>query len=533
MRTTLLRLICGGSLLAFLSACGRGADAPPGASPAEPSRASPPVHYTRHEDWVAPYPRGRWRLSNPAALDHSVLWVSHILIRHREVPPSIICFKPAFWFVAAPVPERTRAQALELARSVAEAAAATPARFADFAARYSEDVTTRDIGGSLGGVPASELSLNTELIDALAAIRIGEVSQVVESSCGFHVLLRRQPPPEETVSGAHVVIGYDDAPWLRTYVARRPIPKRSREEALWLANQIYKQAGKDPSSFSRLVDEHSEHADALRGGDMGAWSTREAVPVPREVETLQGLAVGQVAPPFDSLFGIQVLQRIPNRPRQRYAATFIQVPFGDSSEAARQLAKSASEELARTPSAFGLLQERFSSPKGVMTWTEGRPAAEVEVATKLLSMGQWTVEPLRVDSLAAYVIIKREAVEPLPEPPPETVAFDVPSPAKIDVEYLLSERLTPAIARRTLVDMGSWASNLFRDQPEIAARLTAMHDVHGQANADLESNELMVAYHDLLRRVGALIGEAKFAQYQAAFDQTVEALVLNGQNGID
>jgi len=148
-------------------------------------------------------------------------------------------------------------------------------------------------------------------------------------------------------------------------------------------------------------------------------------------------------------------------------------------------------------------------------------------------VGQWTAEPVRVDSLGSYLIIKREAVGALPELPPDPIAFDVPSPAKIDLEYLLSEQLTPAVARRTLLDMGKWAGQLFRGRPELAARLVVWHDVHGKANEDLESTELMDAYHDLLRRVRELMGEGKFAKYQAAFDQTVEALVLNGQNGID
>src|SRR3954447_20490461 len=78
--------------------------APIPAPEAESGAAAVVVEHAK--DWIAPYPRARWRLGSPQPLERTVLWVSHILIRHRDVPPSVISFRPSFWYAAPPAPDR-------------------------------------------------------------------------------------------------------------------------------------------------------------------------------------------------------------------------------------------------------------------------------------------------------------------------------------------------------------------------------------------------------------------------------------------
>lgn len=270
------------------------------------------------ERLVVPYPPGRWRLARFDELERALIWPAHILVRHREVAPGLVSFSLPLWQAAPPPPERTRREALELAERLAEQARAQPEQFAALARQHSEDIATRHAGGALGGVNAFKLSDWPEVLDALAALKPGGVSTVVETGYGFHVLSLRPPPEARRVGGARIVIGYDDAPWLHRYLARRPIPPRSHAAAAALAEQVYREARAAPGEFARLVAAYSEHREAEHGGDFGRWSTLEPTPFPDAVEVLQGLEPGEVAPPIDSLFGFQIIQRTeeqsPSRP---------------------------------------------------------------------------------------------------------------------------------------------------------------------------------------------------------------------------
>src|SRR6187402_2689871 len=89
------------------------------------------------------YPPGRWRLVGTAQLHEVVLWVSHIVIRHREARSFDPCFSFADWHSDRVQPTRSRQEALAIAKKIAEEAEGTPEHFAELAARYSEDVGTQ------------------------------------------------------------------------------------------------------------------------------------------------------------------------------------------------------------------------------------------------------------------------------------------------------------------------------------------------------------------------------------------------------
>jgi PPIC-type peptidyl-prolyl cis-trans isomerase-like protein len=375
-----------------------------------------------------PYAAGAWRNSTQGELEQTVLWVSHILIRHYELRTAGVSFAPPDWRVSVSLPQRDRATARAEADALSEQLRRQPADFAERARLLSEDLSTRDRGGLIGGIPAYQLSKFKQVLDALSAIQPDEVSLPVESPFGFHIFRREAPPPEELVSGLHVVIGYDDARWLHNVLARGNVPRRTREEALALATNLAAQARAEPDAFPALVQQHSEHRDAAFGGDMGTWSTREPTTYPREVAVLRSIDVGEVAPPLDSLVGFQVILRVPNPPRKEYAMETLALlydravpdPHPQSRSSTLATARSLAQTVAQDPASFDGLLTQYCC-KGIIRWREGPEFPEVGPALDALSFGAVTPSP--VESPPQFLVARRIDASALPEP---TVRFELP-----------------------------------------------------------------------------------------------------------
>lgn len=390
-------------------------------APGVTGAAAPPEGASR-ADRPEAYPEGRWQHIPPIDLQNTVLWISHILVRHSDVEQAEAVFNVFEWYVPQPRSTRSRADALALANSIAQTARER-GQFEELARRHSEDPVTRDTGGSLGGISAGQMATFSEVLDALVTLGVGDVSRPVETVWGYHVFYRRPPPPEATVTGRRIVIGHEDAQWLH-HSERAPLPRRSRAEALALASELYERARRSPADFEQLVDKYSEHRDALRGGDMGSWSTREWSPFPRELELLATLKVGEIAPPRDSLFGYQIIQRAANVPRKEHAFTRIQLRYDEtvteglgSESAARALAERLLAEVTRDPARFSALQEQYCCTDTLRV-IEGRDAPGIEALLATLEPDQIAPRILRNSSFE-YLIVKKvdvSALEPKPSP---------------------------------------------------------------------------------------------------------------------
>jgi peptidylprolyl isomerase/peptidyl-prolyl cis-trans isomerase C len=94
-------------------------------------------------------------------------------------------------------PENTHETALIRAQELAEKLRKKPHKFADLALRHSECPTALQ-GGVLGTVPRG--TLYSELDAVLFTLKQGEVSDVVKSEIGFHVLLCKNIQKSETLS---------------------------------------------------------------------------------------------------------------------------------------------------------------------------------------------------------------------------------------------------------------------------------------------------------------------------------------------
>jgi hypothetical protein len=475
--------------------------------------------------YLAPYPHAEWRLVNPDQLNNVVLWVSHILIRHNESRNEDVAFVLSDWHAVLPAPARSRGEALALAEEIARRAQENPRSFAELAREHSEDITSKERGGSLGGLTAYQFSIWPQVLDALAALPAGTSSKVVETRYGFHVFHRAPPPPRMTLTGARIVIGYDSAQWLRV-VGRGALPSRTREEARTLARRIYEQAKQQPSNFDALVARHSEHIDAIEGGDIGTWSTLEPCDLPRELEVLRGLTVGEIAPPLDTLFGYEVIRRVPERPRKEYAAQMIRLEFkpeaaeGDPSSrtAIGARAKSVADLLAKEPSRFGEQQQEVCCASD-QQWQEGRGFPAIMHAVRPLTPGQIAREPVAAD--VAYYVVKRSQPVPIARSSPQ---FELPRPSKPDVDYVVGnlsqrgaqcfERIAEATRVAFLLSGATWQE------------VRAAHSVRNRFEDASEPEARVAAYRGLLARMRQLLGQAQYPRYVELVEKELRSTLL-------
>lgn len=475
---------------------------------------------------ITAYPPGRWRLAPPRALASTVLWVSHILVRHERSAPALASFSvlPLPWTPEPPPPARSREQALERAKMASNQARSGDAPFATLAEQFSEDVTTSARGGSLGGIAAESLYDWPQILDALAALHPGEVSTPVETEFGFHILELREPPRSEQVSGRRIVISYDEAPWLPTYLAAREVPHRSRSEAERLAREIYERALAEPGSFVRLLQQYSEHRDLSRDGDLGTWSSRDRSPFPREIERLRGLAVGEIAAPIDTPYGFQILLRTPPEKRPLYAAERIlwqsqSTDVGTEADGEiREGLQKIADLLQRSPERFEEFQKNACCAGEIHTWQAGRGSAPMEAALAQLRIGQIAATPVR-EGPGTYALLRRAAPG---QWKPEEVTFALPAPARPDVVFVLvaADRL------ELLEEARREASTQLSLEPAIAQRLAELQALKvpwQQAQSLDERRDLLI---QLQKSTSDLLGPQRYAAYSRLLEQVVERNLL-------
>lgn len=472
------------------------------------------------------YPHGAWRLAPGGELEHVVIWVSHILIRHRDAEPREAPFAAAGWKVQPAPPQRTRAEARARAEELCARARQNHADFAALARAYSEDTLSSDRGGSLGGIPASRFVSHPEFLDALAQLKPGEVSEVLESPYGFHVLLRREPPPEQIIAARRIVIGHADAPWLDMQ-RRESLPAaapRSRAAARELAAALSARVLREPAQFERLVREYSEARDAEHDGDIGVWSNREPSPLARQLERLSELSIGEVAEPIETQLGFEILQRVAAEPRASYGMLAIRLRFdpvaADGAEYSRKNVRSRADSLARTlrgdPAAFDAVAAQYRARNE--SWTEGRGDPALTALLQSLAIGELAPAPIAVGS--HWVIAKR--VEPAP---PAVTRFELPSPATADLNYLVSHvppRKLAAYTRQLRGMLDAALPLAAAKRRTLATTFDQLADAFEYGSPEQRVEYLQHAQATLQRSLGA----EEFARFTRALHQQVKETML-------
>jgi peptidyl-prolyl cis-trans isomerase SurA len=204
------------------------------------------------------------------------------------------------------VPENASPEQVQSRRARAEEALAQLTKGADFkqvAAAFSEAPDALQ-GGLMGWRPGERLP--TIFYDALKGMKPGEISGLLRSANGFHILRlndRRGGPPAEAKAPTNVQRTRVRHILLKTNELVSENEARSRLRAL-------KERLENKADFAELARVHSEDTSASRGGDLGWVLPGDTVP---EFErAMNALKPGQISEPVRSPFGwhlIEVLER--------------------------------------------------------------------------------------------------------------------------------------------------------------------------------------------------------------------------------
>ncbi|MBN1419672.1 MAG: peptidyl-prolyl cis-trans isomerase [Planctomycetes bacterium] len=129
-------------------------------------------------------------------------------------------------------------------------------------------------------------------------MEIGQVSEIVESPYGYHILSR---VPIVEYSASHILIPYAGAENVD------PDEERTKEEAKKLAEEILAEAKKDGADFAALAKQHSSCPSSQRGGFLGIFSPGQMVE-PFE-KALAEAKIGEIVGPVETPFGFHIIRR--------------------------------------------------------------------------------------------------------------------------------------------------------------------------------------------------------------------------------
>ncbi|MFH1129793.1 MAG: peptidylprolyl isomerase [Pseudomonadota bacterium] len=336
----------------------------------------------------------------------------------KMTPPKPVLLSGAHVLVSFKGAMRAKAEitiskedALKRAQEIAKKAKEAPEKFADLAREYS-DCPSGAQGGDLGTwhkgrmVPAFD--------QAIEKLKVGEVSDVVETQFGYHVMIRREVKPPVDVAAAQIMIAYEGA------MRARPDVKRTKDAAMKLAEKLAVEAAKNPAKFAELAKKHSDGPEAVKGGDMGTWNTGQPRMPSVFTNAILALEIGGISKVVETPFGYHVFKRAEIPPL--YAGSHILISYKGAmrvsekvtrtKKEAKELADKLSKEAQAAPDKFMELAARNSDDPSAArggslgSWRKGMMVPVFDEAVEKLKEGEIS-DP--VESPFGFHIIKREA----------------------------------------------------------------------------------------------------------------------------
>ena len=173
----------------------------------------------------------------------------------------------------------------------------------DFALLVQElSAADRTNGGQLGLRRADRYP--PSFVVATQNLKAGEVSEIVRSGAGFHILkvLEKRAPAAmtRTVVQSHA-----------RHILLRVTPQLTQAAALARLADFKKRIQVGTATFQSLARENSQDGSAAQGGDLG-WAS-PGMFVPEFDEAMNRLTEGQVSDPVVSRFGVHLIELIERR----------------------------------------------------------------------------------------------------------------------------------------------------------------------------------------------------------------------------
>ena len=201
------------------------------------------------------------------------------------------------------VPEAASPDQIQVARQRAETVLGQLRLGADFAqTAIAESGGQRALeGGDLGWRKAGQMP--TLFADSLINMQVGEISELIRSPSGFHIIKlldRRTDEQRHTVQQT-----------LARHILIRPNEVVSNAEARQRITRLYERilAGADFGQLARASSDDT--TSAVEGGSLG-W-VNPGVMVPEFEEEMNKLQPGQISAPFESQFGWHIVQVMARR----------------------------------------------------------------------------------------------------------------------------------------------------------------------------------------------------------------------------
>jgi len=195
----------------------------------------------------------------------------------------------------------------------------------DFSAlvqEFSDAPKGDQLGGQMGLRSADRYP--QLFVDATQNLRVGDVSAIVRSGAGFHVLkLIERAEAGLTVTQSHA-----------RHILLRPSPQLPESAALSRLAEMRQRLLTGKADFAMLAREFSQDGSAAQGGDLG-WAGPGQF-VPEFEEAMDHLAVNEISPPLVSRFGVHLIQVLERRK--------VQLSDKEQRELARNLVREKKQE---------------------------------------------------------------------------------------------------------------------------------------------------------------------------------------------
>ena len=166
----------------------------------------------------------------------------------------------------------------------------------------SISAASRTNGGQLGLRRADQYP--PSFVQATEKLAVGQVSDIVRSAAGFHILKvieRRQPTAlVRTVVQTRA-----------RHILLRLSPEVTQTVAIALLSDLKKQIQSGRATFQDLARAYSQDGSAAQGGDLG-WAS-PGMYVPEFEVALNRLAEGEVSDPVVSRFGVHLIEVVERR----------------------------------------------------------------------------------------------------------------------------------------------------------------------------------------------------------------------------
>ena len=191
---------------------------------------------------------------------------------------------------------RTQDEARKLAEELSGKAMAEGADFSALIREHSEEPNAQQTGGVVGVFRRGEMVPPFE--EAVFQLEEGQISDVVETVFGFHVIQRLAV---EEIRVSHILIQYKGSQ------SAPPSVNRGKEKALVIAGQVQALAAEPGSDFVDLARQYSDCPSAAAGGDLGTFG--RGVMVPAFEEAAFAIGVEAISEVVETPFGYHVIKR--------------------------------------------------------------------------------------------------------------------------------------------------------------------------------------------------------------------------------